>query len=71
MKNRQFIVLLLVVIIWFVILYIKPTKVNNANIISTLDVINDHVKMIDYSLEDMKREQWLMVDEIRTLKNKE
>lgn len=71
MKNRQFIVLLLVVIIWFVILYIKPTKVNNANIISTLDVINNHVKMIDYSLEDMKREQWLMVDEIRTLKNKE
>lgn len=71
MKNRQFIVLLLVVIIWFVILYIKPTKVSNANIIATLEVINHHVKMIDYSLEDMKREQWLMVDEIRTLKNKE
>jgi hypothetical protein len=68
MKNRQFIILLLVVIIWFVILYTKPTKVNNANIISTLDVINNHVRMIDYSLEDMKREQWLMVDEIRTLK---
>ena len=68
MKNRQFIVLLIVMVIWFVLLYTKPTKVNNSNIISTLDVINDHVKMIDYSLEDMKREQWLMVDEIRTLK---
>jgi hypothetical protein len=71
MKNRQFIVLLIVMVIWFILLYTKPTKVNNSNIISTLDVINDHVKMIDYSLEDMKREQWLMVDEIRTLKNKE
>ena len=71
MKNRQFIVLCCLIVIGFCVLYTKPTKVNNSSIISTLDVINDHVKMIDYSLEDMKREQWLMVDEIRTLKNKE
>lgn len=69
MKTWQFTVLIMIVVICSTVLFIKINKAElktNESMIQ-IELIKNHIEMIDYSLEDLKREQALMVDEIREL----